>query len=328
MAGSDLNMLNSGVHVGYDDMPFAFRTIKEQRFNTWFDKPFRSVGDLQTESIRAARGVREKTSKDEIVVLYSGGMDSEWILESFVLAKIPVTPLIVRYGGLNDNDLFWANRYVERRKLTPLYYDVPDLRTWYESSEQKELAWNSQTIELAYTTQMKAMLELNNGRRMFITGYDEPGMLAEDNHPEGRRWMLMYHERHYSIPKFFKYYGLEGVPNWGRYSSELFMSYITTPIWQVLAANMFNPLIWVAELMKVPLFKSAFPFMEIRPKLTGFEASLEFIIMASKLWHEQVVDKLGYKWDQEWRRPILDVWAEMGISDVKDQIAQKKLGEA
>jgi hypothetical protein len=308
MAGTTLS---HGVYVGYDGEPCAFRTKRSQVFENWFDPPSRRPGSLRQESITAAKEVRESTDK-ELVVLYSGGMDSEWILESFACAGIPVTPLIVRYGGLNDNDLYWANRYCERRALIPLYYDI-DLRAWYGSEEQRELAWNAQTIELAYTTQFKAMLELDNGQRAYITGYDEPGMLAEDNHPGGRRWCLMYHERHYSVPKLFQYYGLSGVPNWGRYSPELFGAYVMTPTWQMLAANLYNPLIWVAELIKVPLFRSAFPFMEARPKQTGFEASLDFIITGAKDWQDSVVAKLGYKWNQEWRRDILDVWRDLGM---------------
>lgn len=310
MAGENL-IHSNGVYVGYDNVPYARREDKAQTFQIWYDKP-EVIGSLREQSINAAKAVRELTDK-EIVVLYSGGMDSEWVIESFVSAGIEVTPLIIEYaGGLNSHDINWAKRYLSRRNITNVIHEVLDLREWYASSQIKEIAYQTQTIELAYTTQFQSLIRNNNGSRFFITGYDEPGMAADDSGAE-RQWKLFYNERHYSVVKLFAEYGIPGAPNWGRFDSKLFASYVCQPQWQMLAANMYSPQIWNSELVKVPMFQAAFPFMEARPKYTGFETALDAVVDGSRAWHAELNERLGYKWDQEWSRNIKDVWADLGM---------------
>lgn len=304
--------LNQDVWVGYDGVANALRTHKDQLFQMWFNKPEQIIG-LREASIRAAQAVRAATDK-KIVVLYSGGMDSEWILESFVLAKIPVTPLVIVYDDdLNGHDVGWARRYIERRGLTPIYEQL-NLRDWYGSKAQLEIAELSQTTELAYTTQFQAMARLNDGNRFFITGYDEPGMAADDSGAE-RRWNLFYNERHYSVVKLFQRLGIPGIANWGRFSSELFAAYVCQPQWMLMAANMFQPQVWNSEMMKVPMFQSWFPFMEARPKYTGFEGALDYVVEEARRWQNHLVETKGYQWNQEWSEDIRSVWAKLGVTD-------------
>lgn len=305
------SIINQGVWVGYDGVPNIQRTDKEQLFQIWFQAPEHIIS-LRDASIRAAQSVRASTDK-EIVVLYSGGMDSEWVIESFMLAKIPVTPLIVVYeDNLNKHDVDWAQRYIQRRGITNVIYERLNLKDWYQSQAQKEIAWIAQTPELAYTTQFQAIQKLNNGNRFFITGYDEPGMIADDSGEE-RQWNLVYNERHYSIAKLFSQLNVPGIPSWGRFSSELFAAYICQPQWQLLAANMFNPLVWNSEMVKVPMFQESFPFMEARPKYTGFENALYFVVEGARRWHNEIVDRLGYNWTQEWSSNIKKVWNTIGL---------------
>ena len=305
------------VLVGYDHVADARRTNADQKFETWFDQPD-LIESLSAASVRAAREVGESTDK-EIVILYSGGMDSEWILESFFLAGVPVTPLLVNYrDGLNDHDMAYAQRYLGRRGITKSLLDTLDLRKWYGSQAQKDIAELSQTPELAYTTQFQAIEKLNNGSRFFITGYDEPGIQADDS-AEVRRWNLFYNERHYSVVKLFRALGVPGIPNWGRYSSALLAAYVCQPQWQMLVANLYNPTVWNAEMIKIPMFQAHFPFMEARPKFTGFEKSLSFIIDETRKWKNSVKERLGYNWSDEWRCDIHEVWDTLGLRDRHDR---------
>ncbi len=305
--------MKQDVWVGYDGVANALRTHKDQKFQMWFDRPERIIG-LREASIRAARRVRESTDK-EIVVLYSGGMDSEWVLESFMLAKIEVTPLVIEYAdGVNAHDVSWARRYIERRGIKNAIFEPLVLRDWYGSQAQFEIAELAQTTELAYTTQFQAMARLNDGNRFFITGYDEPGMAADDSGTE-RQWNLFYNERHYSVVKLFERLGIPGIANWGRFSSELFAAYVCQPQWQLLGANMYQPQVWNSEMVKVPMFQSWFPFMEARPKYTGFEAALDYVVEGSRNWQNHVVERLGYQWNQEWSENIRSIWAKLGMEE-------------
>lgn len=294
------------IYRGYDGVADIHRTTKEQSYQFWFDKPER-VGSLRAESIQACKDFRAATDK-EIVVLYSGGLDSEWLLEAFFLARIPVTPLVIRYNGANDHDLYWAKRYLERRGYkNTMWYDL-DLVNWYGSAEQKEIAWNAQTPELAYAGQFKSILELNNGSRVFLNGYDEPVITGDDS-TGTREWFLGYNERHYAIHKLFNHYNVPH-PAGGWLNSNVFAAYTTCPTWQLLVSNLASRSLWNSELCKINIYRDAFPFLEERPKYTGFETILDVVVKHQKAWQAETLEKTGQKWLQDWTKPIKEVWKE------------------
>lgn len=298
------------LYRGYDGVADIFRTSSQQNYTFGFDIPT-EITDLKTASIAAAQEFGLKYQDREIMILYSGGLDSEWLCESFFLAGVPFTPVIVRYSGSdNEHDLKWATRYLERRQLLQrtLYWDF-DLRGWYGSNEQFEIAENSQLSELAYTGQFKAMLELNRPDRIFLNGYDEPVITAADDSGQ-RQWNLTYNERHYAVHKFSQHYGIP-TQQGGWVNSSVFAAYVNSPVWQLLVANLVNPLIWNSELLKVNIYQKAFPFLEARPKYTGFENMLDVVVPATKKWRSLLKAKHDTLWLQEWRRPIKEVWLEL-----------------
>lgn len=312
MADSSIRLC-SGVYSGYEHNPEknALRRNGGENFHVWHDPLTRDISSLYRESMQAAQEFRASTDK-EIVVLYSGGMDSEWVLESFVAAGIPVTPLVVVYkNGLNDHDVQWANRYLNRRNMPAIYHEL-DLAEWFKSDEIREIARTAQTPELAYTAQFKAILTHMHESRVFVTGYDEPLIIAKDE-DNGRNWYLTYAERHFSVTKFFDQYNVPGCPHFSRWSQHLWASYVTNPINQTLVAGLHNPQIWQSEAIKTQLFRLQFPFMEARAKYTGFEGALDFLMEGSKRWQSDLMEEYGYKWATEWERNVLDVWSDIGV---------------
>ncbi len=306
--------LSSGVYLGYDGVANAMRERNDQNYQVWFDRPEYQHGSLREESIKAARSIRDSTDK-EIVVLYSGGLDSEWTMESFRLAGIKVTALRVIYAnGGNDHDMFWANRYLKRTNHESVIDYKLDLADWYKSDEQKSLALATQTPELAYTAQFRALLESQNGNRVFITSYDEPLLVADDTDKENRKWNVTYSERHYSVVKLFENYGVDGCSNWSRQSSSLFAAFVTQPQWMALASNLYNPLVWNSEMIKVPMFQFAFPNLEARTKYTGFEQSLSFVVEGGKAWRKHLEEVHGMKFMQDYSEPIEQIWAKLGMN--------------
>lgn len=296
---------------GYDGVAHSRRVNANQTFETWIPK-IPGVTSLREASINTARKCRESTDK-EIVVLYSGGLDSEWVLESFRLANVDVTALVVVYDeGLNQHDVLWANAYLKRHPRVKVLYENLDLRGWYKDPHQKQIADWAQTPELAYTAQFQTLEKFNRPDRFFITSYDEPYLVANDADPV-REWNLCYSERHYSVIKVFDALGLDGMPNWSKSTLELFGSYVYQPQWQAIAANLYQPQIWNSELAKIQMFKSHFPAMAARTKYTGFEFANEFIVDASRVWKQEVLEKYGVSWATEWNMPIKDVWKNLGL---------------
>ena len=308
------------VYRGYDNVWDINRTTAQQQYTFGFDRP-RDIIGLRAASIRAAREFQQQYPDKEIVILYSGGMDSEWLCESFYLAGVPFRPLIVDYtDGINESanahDLEWANRWLERRGVQTAIRWAFDLRKWYGSAEQKEIAERSQMSELAYSGQFRAMLEFQHKDRIFLNGYDEPVIVADDGGDGGdgdgkeRTWNLVYNERHYAIHKFMNAYNFHTQPG-GWIDANVFAAYTTCPQWQVLVANLVEPKVWNSELVKTRIYASAFPFMEARPKYTGFERMLDVVVPATKMWRQYIEETYGTLWLQDWSRPIKDVWLEL-----------------
>lgn len=305
-------VLNSGVHLGYDGVANALRSTPEQNYQVWFDAPA-TWDSLRRESIQAALNIRKSTDK-EIVVLYSGGLDSEWTMESFRLAGVAVTALCVVYkNGLNAHDVGWARAYLDRTQHKSVIWHEFDLADYYKSEAQKTLAWNVQTPELAYTAQYQSLLDNRTDNRVFITSYDEPLVVANDAGAD-RIWEVTYSERHYSVVKFFEQYQIDGCSNWSRQSPELFASYVTQPQWQLLVSNMYGPMNWHSEMIKIPMFQYAFPTLAARPKYTGFEGSLDFVVEGSTKWKQYLMEQTQCKWLQDYRENIHSIWAKLGVN--------------
>jgi hypothetical protein len=74
-----------------------------------------------------------------------------------------------------------------------------------------------------------------------------------------------------------------------------------------------SPQVWNSELKKPMLYSSAFPIMEPRPKYTGFEKALDFVVASAKAWQKEIVERQGWKWADSWSRDVRDVWADMGM---------------
>jgi hypothetical protein len=298
------------LYRGYDGTPDVRRTNPQQNYEFWFDRP-RDILSLREASIRAALEFAARYPNKEIMILYSGGLDSEWLCETFWLAKVPFTPLIVRYGDSaeNEHDLAWARRWLERRGVTNAIEWNFDLRKWYGSAEQWEIAERSQLSEMAYSGQFRAMLEFQHPDRVFLNGYDEPVITADDS-SGAREWNLTYNERHYAIHKFMAAYGFDTqIGGW--VDANVFAAYVHCPMWQMLVANLVQPQTWNSELVKAKIYCTAFPFLEARPKYTGFESMLDVIVPETKRWRKHIEAQYGTKWLQDWSRPIKHVWNEM-----------------
>lgn len=59
-----------------------------------------------------------------IYLMYSGGMDSEYILDIFLNLKIPITPVIIKLSNYNTYDVDFAMQYCEGKSITPIIVDI------------------------------------------------------------------------------------------------------------------------------------------------------------------------------------------------------------
>ncbi len=97
---------------GYNKNAFVTRKKKEDEWFLEYGPISRLPFSWKEECIHTAKVIREQTGLP-IKVLFSGGWDSNVVMESFRLAGIPVSAVIVKMKNYNLHDIRWAVEYCE-----------------------------------------------------------------------------------------------------------------------------------------------------------------------------------------------------------------------
>lgn len=301
--------LNDGsVTLGYNDAPWTFSYRAEDVYTVDALPIRRPLMSLREELTLAAKQVAHKAQGRPIYVMFSGGADSEVILEAFRLADIAVTAVINEWeDGLNEHDTRAAKRYLDRVKLHQAKCFPINIRNWLASNEAREYAKAAQTIELGYTHLFKTMHEnLRDG--ICITGFEEPLVWRVDHDDGSSTWEYHSHERHYSMYKFFYAFGQDAVPSFYQWSTELLNAYIYNDHWLGLFNNQYNRSVWHAEMLKPGYMYKELGIIP-RKKLTGYENVIAEIIEENDEW----TSSLPLKWARSRNEEIFSWFKRMGV---------------
>ena len=254
--------------LGYDDMPWTRRTSKDQKFYHRAHPVRRPVEAFGVEAVLAALQIRE--SREGIIyVPYSGGADSEGICEAFRRAKIAFTPLIVVYANdVNKHDVDHAFAYCSRFGLEPIVEHI-DLHEFYGSGRALEMARMCQAWELAYMPVLSVTLKYR--QTGFYIGPGEPSITRVRQEDGSSRWIYSESERHYCYNKFMAAAGINGVPSFYQWSTELVHSILCDPFLECLANNLYSDRVWGSSILKHRIYEKHLG-LRPRPKFTGFES--------------------------------------------------------
>src|SRR4051794_32718324 len=99
---------NNHFEFGYNGEPFNFRTSPEDQWFARYGKCERKTESFRKECLQTARDI-SAVADGKVSVLFSGGVDSEAALRSFVRADQPVQAAILKFkNGLNEHDISYA----------------------------------------------------------------------------------------------------------------------------------------------------------------------------------------------------------------------------
>jgi hypothetical protein len=108
---------------GWDDGRFWFKHSKAERINDTF----------RNECIDSVKKIRERTDKT-LLVNMSGGIDSEMIARSLLLADISFTAQIWVYeDNLNDHDITYAIKFCESNNIPIRYLNI-NIKNFFEKT--------------------------------------------------------------------------------------------------------------------------------------------------------------------------------------------------
>jgi hypothetical protein len=252
-----------------------------------YDKIEWPIYDFKTECINAVhKAMLSNTLNLPVVVMMSGGIDSQLIGESLLLASIPFKCVIGRLqdssGNIfNKHDYEYAERWCYLHGIDILYCDID---VFIQSDTLVEYALSAKTFSPQYACHMYIMRWCSDKGYFFLAGNGEMDIVLRDN-----KYYMMDEQREFSLLNFCRLHNLTGEFQFWKQDGRLISAFLQLPTVKMLMSAKIENLLD----HKHACFSDVFRFEE-RVKCTGFE-------------HIQ-------KWDNKLRQPMKKI---MGKYDDK-----------
>ena len=204
--------------------------------DTWhveIDPPKRKVKSYFEETVETAKYMYENKS-GELYLLYSGGLDSQYVFNVYHRLGFKFKPVIIRLQGrysdqdYNIHETQYAFDHCRSLGIKPIEYCL-DVDKFIESGEAFDLAKTFYCGSWWLVSTMKVASWCDG----FVTmGNDPPYLKYLQDKDE---WVLEELEYIHSILKYFTINKLEGCPFLLSYTPEMMLSFLLDPRIQDLA---------------------------------------------------------------------------------------------
>lgn len=257
---------------GYNGRAFVNRGADSDQWYVKYGRCERQPLNFHEECMRTASVIRNNTNQP-LVVLFSGGVDSEVALRSFVDAGIDVSVAILRFkNDLNVHDISWAIIICEQLKVPYKIHDLDLLNFWKSEADSYANATYCVSPQLLTTMwlvdQIQGYPVLGSGECLLVKERPDdyvPGV-SPYLHSD---WHLWEKEKIAAWYRHFIVRNREGCPGFFQYTPELIYSYIKDPFVQDLVnCRIVGKL--STESSKLKIYQQHFQLLN-RPKYTGFE---------------------------------------------------------
>lgn len=250
----------------YGDLPEFSRQPGNLAFTTSFGHSTATVGTFKQELHKAAASALDHATGTP-TILYSGGVDSEIMLRSFVDIGSKPNVVIARYE--NDYNLYDVSYAVVTCELLNVPYKILDfsLSKFYESDAlaYAELAQIDRPRALPYCR----LLEMVDGFPIMGASDLSPVRTTDDYSVAGQ-WVIRCWEHDVGWSKFLREIGRPGIAEWFKWTPGLVASYLKTDWFRNLIQDKYYGKLG-ANSTKLIGYREAYPDLIGRTKKTGFE---------------------------------------------------------
>lgn len=230
-----------------------------------------SLGSWKAECIRAAQ-IISKEASNPITLLFSGGLDSEFMIRVFTESNVEFKVGIIDYNGWNTHDTKYAYEYCKHHNINPITVNV-DVEKLISSGEFEDIAVNAKCCAHQMIPVMKG-LTLFDGTIIMANG--EPYF----KNYEGN-WVWQETEKVNAYNNFYSNYDINGTPDFLRYTPEMVLAFANDPLVKDLVGNKL-PGKLSTRTSKIKIYSDNFNFTP-REKYTGWEKIQE------SLWHKKAL---------------------------------------
>jgi len=217
--------------------------------------------DWREECIKTAHLIKKNNPDELLNVCFSGGLDSEVVIESFNAAKIPIVITILRLkDDLNKHDIDYAINYCKENNLTYTLFEL-DFDWYMRSGNLKKYADLYRTTSFVTICLMWFMDRIPG---LPIIGAGD--FFHKLEHHNNKLYIREFENR-LLIQSYLIRKSKKGIALFFKYNPENILSYLSMPIVKNMYENKSTP----SDHTKHDFYKEFFPGILNRPKYHGLE---------------------------------------------------------
>jgi len=229
---------------GYNSVPFSQRKSITDQFYVEIERCKVDLG-FKESCLAACHAIRNDTNK-ELVLAFSGGIDSEFMVRTFLEANIDIKIAILD-NGYNEHDIGYAYKFCKERNIPYQVYKV-DVEKLFKSNKIKDFIKTSQVSSGTLLLHAYLILQIANAGGFPICGNGDQVIVRaipgdfNSLRPAGREIMYKFdtHGGHqiddwyvhftegpgYANTRFMLFNNIAGVYNYFSYMPEQIYSYL------------------------------------------------------------------------------------------------------
>lgn len=231
------------------------------------------------ESVLAAKEIYS-IKEGPLYIMYSGGLDSEFVLSVFLHLGMNVTPVVIRMGNYNAHDIKYAIDFCQAKNVVPEIIDV-DFDKFVTSEKILDIALESRSMlyQRPVTAYVAGQLD-----GTVILGDGEPYISLDIT---TNTWNLEIDEHDFAVCNYLLNRQIPCVPHFNRYRPGMMSSYMLDSRMRELAENKHIGKLG-SNSSKAYMYNRHSPFTLVpRQKYTGYE-----LIEQSEIFKHPVLTQL------------------------------------
>lgn len=194
------------------------------------DPPSNKTADFHSTTLEVAQEVYLK-KQGKLYLMYSGGVDSEYLLNVYLSLGIDIVPVIVRLNpNYNYHDVKYAFDFCQSKKLKPIIIDI-NFDDFVKSGKIIDVAESCQCGAYQLPSTFYAVSQLDG--TVVMGSHGPPHMKKTEN----EEWVVDEMEAIHSVLTYFKNNKIYGCPFLLSYTAEQYFSFLNDPVMVDLANN-------------------------------------------------------------------------------------------
>lgn len=258
---------NNWYSWSYGSGPKFSRQQSTDKLHTHFDPYYGTVSSFSKELLNAASSTLEHYPNLRPSILFSGGVDSELVLRSYLAIGANPKVYIVRYE--NDYNIYDVSHAVTVCSILNVDYKIIDfnLKKFYENDAEH-------VSELAQICRPRALpqckfIDLVDGLPI-LGSSDLTGIRTTDNYNKKGIWLIRCCEHDIGWSKYIRETNRQAIAEWFKWSPGLVISFTKLDWFKKVTNDEYYGKLGFNS-TKIIGYREVYPDLISRSKQTGFE---------------------------------------------------------